>query len=223
MKFLIVEDEKNLNDILHDYLLQAFNDSIIDQVYSGDKAIEYFEENTYDLILLDVMLPGIDGFDVCKTIRKTSRTPIIMLSALSDETNQIRGYNLGIDEFVKKPYSPKLVIKKVEAVLKRYGLDDSNDLKTYGSLKYSFKLQKLIIDDQEVKLNKKEWQLLNLFIHNKGIILSRDTILNKIWGYEYFGDERTVDTHIKRLRSKLLSAKSYIKTVYKTGYQFNKD
>ncbi len=219
MKFLIVEDEVNLNNILHDYLEDSFEGAVIHQVFTGDVAVERFFEDTYDLVLLDVMLPGLDGFDVCKEIRKTSVVPIIMLSALSDEANQIRGYNLGIDEFVKKPYSPKLVIKKVQAVLQRYQKSDEQGLGVYGLIKYDFMKQKVYIDNEEITLNNKEWLLFNLFIHNKGIVLSRDTILNKVWGYEYYGDERTVDTHIKRLRKKLLSAGDYIKTIYKTGYK----
>lgn len=222
MKFLIVEDEVNLNNILHDYLEDSFEGAFIQQVFTGDEAIERFFEDTYDLVLLDVMLPGVDGFDVCKEIRKTSVVPIIMLSALSNEANQIRGYNLGIDEFVKKPYSPKLVIKKVQAVLQRYQKSDEQGLETYGLIKYDLMKQKVYIDNEEIKLNNKEWLLFNLFIHNKGIVLTRDTILNKVWGYEYYGDERTVDTHIKRLRKKLLSACDYIKTIYKTGYKLEK-
>ncbi|MFA6647665.1 MAG: response regulator transcription factor [Candidatus Izemoplasmatales bacterium] len=220
MKFLIVEDEKNLNGILFDYLSEYFKGSDIHQVYDGEKAIEIIEENVYDLILLDVMLPKTDGFDVLKYIRKTSKTPVIMLSALSDEDNQIRSYNLGVDEFVKKPYSPKLVVKKVEAVLNRYQLTGTSGYQEYGDMKFNLKENKLYVDNIEVNLNPKEWQLFNLFIHNKGIVMSRDRILNKVWGYEYFGDERTVDTHIKRLRKKLLSCASYIKTIHKVGYKF---
>jgi two-component system, OmpR family, response regulator VanR len=222
MKFLIVEDEVNLNNILHDYLEDSFKEASIVQAFTGDEALEFFFEDTYDLVLLDVMLPGVDGFDICKEIRKTSTVPIIMLSALSDEANQIRGYELGIDEFVKKPYSPKLVIKKVEAVLQRFSTRDNQGFENYGIIKYDLVKQSIFIEEEEVKLNNKELKLFNLFIHNKGIVLSRETILNKVWGYEYFGDERTVDTHIKRLRKKLLKASDYIKTMYKTGYKFEK-
>jgi two-component system response regulator VanR len=222
MKFLIVEDDKDLNDILNDYIQDSFKESVINQVYDGETALELFYENTYDLVLLDVMLPGINGFDVCKEIRESYATPIIMLSALTDEENQIKGYDLGIDEFVKKPYSPKLVIKKIEAVLQRYDKSNISGLKSYGLINYDLSKQKFYLEDQEVKLNNKEWELFNLFIHNKGIVMSRDTILNKVWGYEYYGDERTVDTHIKRLRQKMGVTSSYIKTIYKTGYKFEK-
>ena len=222
MKFLIVEDDKDLNNILFDYVNDSFNGCEVDQVYDGETAIEYFEENIYDLVLLDVMLPEMNGFDVLREVRKSSDTPVIMLSALSDEENQIKGYNLGIDEFVKKPYSPKLVMKKISAVLERYDKSGVSGIKTYGLIKYDLKKQRIFIQDEEIHLNNKEWELFNLFIHNKGIVLSRDRILNKVWGYDYYGDERTVDTHIKRLRQKMLEAKDYIKTIYKQGYQFEK-
>ncbi len=222
MKFLIVEDERHLNDILYDYVSDAFLKCQIDQVFSGEKALEKIEENEYDLILLDVMLPKVNGFEICKEIKLTSNTPVIMLSALSDEENQIKGYDLGIDEFVKKPYSPKIVIKKIKAVLSRYQkLIEDEDL-NYGVLSYNLGTHHIRIEEEEIVLNKKEWDLFEIFIQNIGHILARETLLNKVWGYDYFGDERTLDTHIKRLRQKLKSAASYIKTIYKTGYLFEK-
>ena len=222
MKFLIVEDERHLNDILYDYVSDAFLKCQIDQVFSGEKALEKIEENEYDLILLDVMLPKVNGFEICKEIKSTSNTPVIMLSALSDEENQIKGYDLGIDEFVKKPYSPKIVIKKIKAVLSRYQkLIEDEDL-NYGVLSYNLGTHHIRIEEEEIVLNKKEWDLFEIFIQNIGHILARETLLNKVWGYDYFGDERTLDTHIKRLRQKLKSAASYIKTIYKTGYLFEK-
>lgn len=220
MRFLIVEDERHLNDILFDYISDAFPNSHINQVFDGDIALEKINENEYDLILLDVMLPGISGFDICKEIKSTSETPVIMLSALGDEENQIKGYNLGIDEFVRKPYSPKLVVKKIHAVLSRYHkLSEVTDVE-YGTIRYNVNTHKVFVEGEEVILNKKEWDLFYLFVNNIGRVLSRETLLNKVWGYDYFGDERTLDTHIKRLRKKLHSASSYIKTIYKTGYQF---
>ncbi len=222
MKFLIVEDDLDLNNILNDYILDTFVKAHVIQVYDGESALEKFNESTFDVVLLDVMLPKLNGFDVCKEIRSHSNTPIIMLSALSDEDNQIKGYNLGIDEFVKKPYSPKLVIKKIEAVLQRYDKSDKSGLKEYGLLKYDLVKKIIYFKKTELNLNNKEWELFNLFIHNKSITLSRDTILDKVWGYDYYGDIRTVDTHIKRLRKKLLDAGEYIKTVYKSGYKLEK-
>jgi len=222
LKFLIVEDERLLSDVLHDYVVDAFPTAKVDQVFCGETAMDKLGENQYDLVLLDVMLPGINGFDICHEIKSTSSTPVIMLSALSDEENQLKGYNLGIDEFVKKPYSPKLVVKKIEAVLSRYLKLKDHEFTVYGVLKYDLQTQKIMVDSEEIILNKKEWDLFNLFVNNKGLVLSRESILNKVWGYDYFGDERTLDTHIKRLRKKLLSASPYIKTIFKTGYKFEK-
>ena len=221
MRILIVEDEKHLNDLLYDYVSDRYEDSEIDQVFDGFKALEKISNNTYNLILLDVMLPNVNGFDICKQIRKTSTVPIIMLSALSDEENQIKGYDLGIDEFISKPYSPKLVVKKIEAVLARYGLDQAKN-QEYGILSYNLEEHKLLVENQEVKLNKKEWDLFQLFIQNKGRVFSREALLDHVWGYDFTGFDRTVDTHIKRLRQKLLNASGYIKTIFKEGYKFEK-
>ncbi|AIO18468.1 Sensory transduction protein regX3 [Candidatus Izimaplasma bacterium HR1] len=221
MKILIVEDEKHLNDLLYDYLLDKYNHSEIDQVFDGFEAIRVIDEKTYDLVLLDVMLPNIDGFDICKHLRKNSSTPVIMLSALNDEENQIKGYDLGIDEFIPKPYSPKLVIKKVEAVLARYGIDNDKLLE-YGLIKYNIEEHKILVEDEEVSLNKKEWDLFIIFINNKNRVFTRETLLDKVWGYDFTGYDRTVDTHIKRLRQKLNGASGYIKTIFKEGYKFEK-
>lgn len=194
---------------------------IRDRVYDGLEAVKKINDINYDFVLLDVMLPNIDGFDICKHYRKTSSNPVIMLSALSDEENQLKGYELGIDEYIPKPYSPKLVIKKIEAVLNRYGLT-TNKLIGYGIIKYNLEEHKILINDQAVSLNKKEWDLFSLFITNKGRVFSRELLLNKVWGYDFTGFDRTVDTHIKRLRQKLGDASSYIKTVFKEGYRFEK-
>jgi len=222
MRILIVEDELHLNDLLNDYILDKFDFAEIDQVLDGNDAIIKINEIDYDLILLDVMLPNVGGFEICKKLRETSDTPVIMLSALSDEENQLRGYELGIDEYITKPYSPKLVMKKIEAVLNRYNKLDTSKLQVYGVLSYNINNYLVLVEDKEIKLNKKEWDLLSLFINNKGRVFSRDDLLNKVWGYDYFGDSRTVDTHIKRLRQKLGTASSYVKTVFKTGYKFEK-
>lgn len=221
MRILIVEDEKHLNDLLYDYILDKYNHSEIDQIYDGFKAIQAIDEETYDLVLLDVMLPNINGFDICKHLRKSSKAPVIMLSALNDEENQIKGYDLGIDEFIPKPYSPKLVIKKIEAVLTRYGITDDKLLE-YGLIKYNLEEHKILVEDSDITLNKKEWDLFTLFISNKGRVFSRETLLNKVWGYDFTGFDRTVDTHIKRLRQKLGNASSYIRTIFKEGYKFEK-
>lgn len=218
MKFLIIEDEKHLNDLLHDYILDKYSDAVITQVYDGFDAFNMISEQLFDFYLIDVMLPNIDGFELCKVIRKQSKSPIMMMSALSDEENQIKGYDLGIDDYIPKPYSPKLVMKKIEAVLARYYELDHN---VYGILEYDLKKHQLFVDGEETVLNKKEWDLFELFIQNKGIIFTRDSLLNKVWGYDFTGYDRTVDTHIKRLRKKLGNASHYVKTVFKEGYKFD--
>jgi len=222
MRILIVEDEKHLNDLLNDYILDKFEFADIDQILDGDEAIIKINENDYDLVLLDVMLPNVGGFEICKKLRETSNTPVIMLSALNDEENQLRGYELGIDEYITKPYSPKLVMKKIEAVLNRYNKLDTTNLQSYGILSYNMNNYVVLVEEVEIKLNKKEWDLLSLFINNKGRVFTREDLLNKVWGYDYFGDSRTVDTHIKRLRQKLGVASTYVKTVFKAGYKFEK-
>jgi two-component system response regulator VanR len=222
LRILIVEDEKHLNDILYDYVLDKYEFAIIDQIYDGLEALISIQEHTYDLILLDVMLPNVGGFEICQKLREKSTTPVIMLSALSDEENQLKGYNLGIDEYITKPYSPKLVIKKIEAILGRYNEKNDQDFKQYGILQFNLDKHKVLVEDEEIVLNKKEWDLFVLFVNNKGRLFTRDDLLNKVWGYDYYGDVRTVDTHIKRLRQKLKKASNYIKTIFKEGYKFEK-
>lgn len=222
MKILIVEDEKHLNDLLYDYILDLYKDAIVHQEMDGEDALYRIKENDYDLFLLDVMLPNVGGFELVKELRKTSKAPVIMLSALSDEDNQLRGYDLGIDEYVTKPYSPKLVMKKIEAVLSRYDQTEEHELKEYGMIKYNLSNYKVYVETEPIELNKKEWDLFCLFMKNEGRVFCRDDLLNKIWGYDYFGDTRTVDTHIKRLRKKLKNAAPYIKTVFKAGYKLEK-
>ncbi|MDD3477512.1 MAG: response regulator transcription factor [Candidatus Izemoplasmatales bacterium] len=219
MRILIVEDERRLNDVMHDYLMEAHPEAHIDQCFDGDDALEMLGEQEFDIVLLDVMLPGTDGFEIAREIRKTSNMPILILSALGDEENQLRGFDLGIDDYVKKPYSPKLVVKKVDAILARVGTTNSGMIQK-GILSYDEVGMKIFVEGEEVILNKKEWELFHLFIHNESRVLSRETLLNKIWGYDYFGDERTLDTHIRRLRKKLGNASHYIKTVHRTGYMF---
>lgn len=222
MKILIVEDEKHLNDLLHDYILDAYKDATITQVYDGLVALNTISNETFDLILLDVMLPHVGGFEIASKLRQTSTVPIMMLSALSDEENQLKGYQLGIDDYVPKPYSPKIVIKKIEAILSRYQKETPEHLQTYGIITYNFEQYKIFIDQTPIELNKKEWELFTLFIQNIGRVYTREDLLNLVWGYDYFGYDRTVDTHIKRLRQKLGLAADYIKTVYKSGYKFEK-
>lgn len=222
MKVLIVEDEKHLNDLLFDYITDAYPDAKIHQSYDGLSALNHINNQTYDLILLDLMLPHIGGFEICRKIRETSSVPIIMLSALNDEENQLKGYNLGVDDYITKPYSPKIVIKKIEAVQSRYEKKTPAVTKSYGLIDYNFEKYQISVDKIPVELNKKEWELFTLFISNIGRLYTREDLLDLIWGYDYDGFDRTIDTHIKRLRHKLGPAKDYIKTIYKSGYKFEK-
>jgi two-component system response regulator VanR len=222
MQILIVEDEKHLNDLLFDYISEAYPEAKIDQVYDGLVALDHIHQTSYDLLLLDVMLPHMNGFEICRKVRASFQMPIIMLSALSDEENQLKGYNLGIDDYVTKPYSPKIVIKKIESVFARYEHHAPKQTNTYGIITYNFEKFEISINQKPISLNKKEWELFQLFITHIGHVYTREELLNLIWGYDYFGYERTVDTHIKRLRQKLLDASSYIQTVYKSGYKFEK-
>jgi len=222
MKILIVEDEKHLNDLLFDYISEAYPKADIDQVYDGLVALDHIHHTSYDLLLLDVMLPHMNGFEICRKVRASFQMPIIMLSALSDEENQLKGYNLGIDDYVTKPYSPKIVIKKIESVFSRYENHAPKQTSTYGIITYNFEKFEISVNQNPISLNKKEWELIQLFITHIGHVYTREELLNLVWGYDYFGYERTVDTHIKRLRQKLLDASSYIQTVYKSGYKFEK-
>lgn len=222
MHILIVEDEKHLNDLLHDYLIDKYPNAKITQIFDGFVALKEITTQTYDLCLLDVMLPHINGFELLKKIKELHDVPVLMLSSLSDEESQLKGLEFKADDYITKPYSPKVVIKKIETILSRYQKDDQNELKTYGILAYDFTKYLLYVDNEAVTLNKKEWELLELFINHIGRVFTRDDLLNLIWGYDYEGYDRTVDTHIKRLRQKLGKASSYIETVFKTGYKFTK-
>lgn len=222
MHILIIEDEKHLNDLLHDYLIDKYPNAKITQIFDGFVALKEITTQTYDLCLLDVMLPHINGFELLKKIKELHDVPVLMLSSLSDEESQLKGLEFKADDYITKPYSPKVVIKKIETILSRYQKDDQNELKTYGILTYDFTKYLLYVDNEAVTLNKKEWELLELFFNHIGRVFTRDDLLNIIWGYDYEGYDRTVDTHIKRLRQKLGKASSYIETVFKTGYKFTK-
>ncbi|GGE62514.1 response regulator transcription factor [Priestia taiwanensis] len=217
---LIVEDEQKLRDITVDYFTnEGFN---VFEAENGQKAIDIFREEEIHLIILDIMLPELDGWSVCRRIRKISDVPIIMLTARSDEDDKLLGFELGADEYVTKPFSPKVLVARSKAMLKRA---EGTGGKEEGAISIGGidvnQLSRIVrVDGEEIILTHKEFELLTYLIENKGIVLSRENLLNQIWGYDYYGDDRTVDTHIKKLRKKLGEKAIYIRTVIRAGYKF---
>lgn len=212
----MIEDESRLRKLVHDYLKKE-NFTLI-EAEDGEIGLELFYENNIDLILLDVMLPKLDGWTVCREIRNTSRVPIIMLTARGEEIDQLFGFELGVDDYLTKPFSPKILIARIHALLKRYNKE--NTKLEFGNIIIDSNAHEVSLDGLVLDLSPKEYDLLLYFTQNLNIALSREQILNHVWGYDYFGDERTVDTHIKRLRLKLASESDYIKTIRGVGYKF---
>lgn len=218
-KILIVEDEKRLRDLLRDYLVKEGYH--VDQATQGEEGLQMAMEVDYDLILLDVMMPFMNGFDMLKELRKRKNTRVFFITAKTMDEDFVKAYEIGADDFIAKPFSPKILVMKIGNLFKRLEQEDTvkGDL-TYGKLTVHPGTQRVYVDDVEVTLTKKEFELLLLFIHNKELVLSRETILEKVWGYDYEGDVRAIDTSIKRLREKLQSVSSYIETVRGYGYRF---
>ena len=219
LKVLVVDDESRMRKLVKDFLVK--NSYEVLEAEDGSQALDiFFEQNDIALIILDVMMPKMDGWQVCREIRSYSKVPIIMLTAKSDERDELQGFELGVDEYISKPFSPKILVARVGAILRR-----TNQLSTDGILEADgIVLDKtahlVTVDGQTVDLSFKEFELLSYFMENKGIALSREKILNSVWNYDYFGDARTIDTHVKKLRSKLGSRGEYIKTVWGMGYKF---
>jgi DNA-binding response OmpR family regulator len=216
---LIVEDEKGIRNLVSMYFnKEGFN---IYEAEDGEEALDMFKLYDIDLVILDIMIPFINGFEVCRYIRDTSNVPIIILTAKTLEQDILLGFELGADEYVTKPFSPKVLVAKAKAVLKRTeNQHDKNDIFSFGGLSVDFSSGTVIINGNEINLTKKEYELLRYLIYNRGAILPKETILDKVWGYEYFGDPRTVDTHIRRLREKLGEQSRFIITVRGRGYRF---
>ena len=190
----------------------------------GSEALDiFFEQNDIALIILDVMMPKMDGWQVCREIRNYSKVPIIMLTAKGDEKDELQGFDLGVDEYISKPFSPKILVARVEAILRRAGKAASGDVMEAGGIHLDQAAHMVTIDGQNVELSYKEFELLTYFMENKGIALSREKILNNVWNYDYFGDARTIDTHVKKLRSKLGVKGDMIKTIWGMGYKFEVD
>lgn len=217
-KILVVDDEMRMRKIVKDFL-QRENYMVI-EAENGEKAVDiFFSEKDIALIILDVMMPQMDGWEVCKEIRKLSDVPIVMLTAKSEESDELLGFDLGVDEYITKPFSPKVLVARVNAILRRT-IGDVSDCLEYEGI-YMDKLAHMVkVDGEVVDLSYKEFELLEYFMGNIGVALSRDKILDNVWNYDYFGDARTIDTHVKKLRSKLGSKGELIKTIWGMGYKF---
>ncbi|PGB02098.1 response regulator transcription factor [Bacillus toyonensis] len=218
---LLVEDERRLREIVSEYFRNEGFEVI--EAEDGKKALELFAEHTIDLIMLDIMLPEIDGWSVCRRIRKESAVPIIMLTARSDEDDTLLGFELGADEYVTKPFSPKVLVARAKTLLKRadgaVGVTEENAMSLAG-IEVNRLSRTVLVDGEEIILTHKEFELLVYLMENKGIVLSRQHLLDQLWGYDYYGDDRTVDTHIKKLRNKLGDKAKHIGTVIRVGYKF---
>ena len=217
-KILVVDDDKNICELLRLYLEKEGYSVIL--AHDGEEALLKFETLHPELILLDIMLPGLDGWQVCREIRKYSKVPIIMLTAKGDERDELQGFDLGVDEYITKPFSPKILVARVEAILRRSNLLANDDVISAGGIELDKAAHQVKIDGQEIELSYKEFELLAYFMENQGIALSREKILNNVWNYDYFGDARTIDTHVKKLRSKLGEKGEMIKTIWGMGYKF---
>ena len=219
LKILVVDDESRMRKLVKDFLTKS-NYEVI-EAEDGAQAIDlFFEQNDIALIILDVMMPNMDGWQVCKEIREYSKVPIIMLTAKSDERDELQGFELGVDEYISKPFSPKILVARVEAILRRTSQASADEVIEAGGILINKAAHSVLVDGQPVDLSYKEFELLTYFVENKGIALSREKILNSVWNYDYFGDARTIDTHVKKLRSKLGGKGELIRTIWGVGYKF---
>lgn len=218
LKIMVVDDESRMRKLVKDYLVHENYDVI--EAENGEQAIDiFFANKDIALIILDIMMPKMDGWQVCREIRQYSKVPIIMLTAKSDEKDELLGFDLGVDEYISKPFRPKILVARVEAVLRRTTGEDT-ELIEIGGIYLDKQAHQVKIDGDSVDLSYKEFELLVYFIANKSVALSRERILNNVWNYDYFGDARTIDTHVKKLRSKMGSKGDYIKTIWGLGYKF---
>ncbi len=220
IKILVVDDESRMRKLVRDFLVRK--DYEVLEAGDGEEALDvFYKEKEIALIILDVMMPKMNGWDVVREIRENSKVPIIMLTAKGEESDELLGFDLGVDEYIAKPFSPKILVARVEAILRRFGKQDSgNMLIEMGGIILDKAAHQVTIDGNPVELSYKEFELLNYFMENVGIALSRERILDSVWNYDYFGDARTIDTHVKKLRSKMGEKGDYIKTIWGMGYKF---
>ncbi|MCI9421157.1 MAG: response regulator transcription factor [Dorea sp.] len=219
IKILVVDDESRMRKLVRDFLeREGF---CVLEASDGIEAMEYFyQDKDIALLILDVMMPNMDGWQVCREVRQTSKVPIIMLTARSEERDELQGFELGVDEYISKPFSPKILVARVTAILRRVNALDAGQVIDAGGISIDKAAHQVKIDGKEIELSYKEFELLSYFVENQGIALSREKILNNVWNYDYFGDARTIDTHVKKLRSKLGGKGNYIKTIWGMGYKF---
>ena len=219
MKILVVDDESRMRKLVHDFL--ARNNYDVIEAANGEEALDiFYEDKDIALIILDVMMPMMDGWEVCAEIRRNSKVPIIMLTAKGEERDELQGFELGVDEYISKPFSPKILTARVDAIIRRVYSKDAGEIIEIGGIEMDKSAHVVKIDGQKIDLSFKEFELLEYFIDNKGIALSREKILNNVWNYDYFGDARTIDTHVKKLRKKMGEKGEYIKTIWGMGYKF---
>ena len=222
IKILVVDDESRMRKLVKDFLEREGFEVL--EAGDGMEAMEiFYEEKEIALIILDVMMSKMDGWQVCREVRQSSKVPIIMLTARSEERDELQGFDLGIDEYISKPFSPKILVARVEAVLRRTHGIDASSVMDAGGIEIDKSAHMVKIDGKEIDLSFKEFELLTYFVENQGIALSREKILNNVWNYDYFGDARTIDTHVKKLRNKLGDKGNYIKTIWGMGYKFEVD
>ncbi len=218
LKVLVVDDESRMRKLVKDFLNKK--GFMVLEAANGEEAIDiFFSDNSINLLILDVMMPKMDGWEVVKEVRKVSKVPIIMLTARGQEQDELLGFELGVDEYISKPFSPKILVARVEAILRRSN-QLNEDVIEAGGITLDITAHKVLIEETEIELSYKEFELLTYFMKNQNVALSREKILNHVWNYDYFGDARTIDTHVKKLRSKLGDKGEYIRTVWGMGYKF---
>lgn len=221
IKILVVDDEARMRKLVKDFLLIKGYQVL--EAEDGEQAVDvFFQEKDIALVILDVMMPKMDGWEVCKTIRRFSQVPIVMLTARADERDELLGFELGVDEYISKPFSPKILVARIEAILRRKNVT-TGEIMEIGGICVDKDAHEVTVDGQPVDLSNKEFELLTYFMENQGMALSREKILNNVWNYDYFGDARTIDTHVKKLRSKLGAKGDNIKTIWGMGYKFEVD
>lgn len=222
LKILVVDDESRMRKLVRDFLVKS-NYEVL-EAEDGEQAVDIFlKVNDIALIVLDIMMPKLDGWQVCREIRSYSKVPIIMLTAKGDERDELQGFGLGVDEYISKPFSPKILVARIEAILRRTNQLQNEDMLICSGIVVDKAAHQVMIDGVIIELSFKEFELLTYFIENKGIALSREKILNNVWNYDYFGDARTIDTHVKKLRSKMGEKGDLIKTIWGMGYKLEEE